>query len=156
MAFAGPAHMRTLLVTLAITGLGACSQSRCPPEENGKSSCVDSTPTQHLPVVTDSFTLFVSNQSFALDPWDIMIDLDDQLAVTGDFEVGSQHTWLQFDIGLTPGTHRIRVRTADLVEVALENTFEMDDRKYGTVMFSYTPGSSSDPAARFSWSVSDE
>ena len=112
---------------------------------------------QHVPKVNDSFTLFVSNQSFELDPVDIRVELDNQLAITGDFEVGSQHTFVRFDMGLTAGSHRIRVTTNDVADVVLDQMFDMDDRKYGTVMFWYYPTGSSEPTPpQFSWNISDE
>jgi hypothetical protein len=131
----------TILVFVAAAG---CSESRSLPE-------------QHLPKADDSFTLFVSNQSFALDPVDIRVELDGQLAVTGDFEVGSQHTFVRFDMPLAAGTHDIRVTTADVADVVLDETFVMDDRKFATLMFWYYPPGTTEPTPpRFSWRVSDE
>ena len=145
--------MRTALLLLA--ALAGCD-SRCPPAENGMSSC-SAEPTQHMPFVPNSFSLFVSNQSFELSPVDMYIQVDNQLAVSGDFEVGSQHTWLRFELGLSPGQHRLRVTTHDLADVVLDQPFEMDDRKYGIVSFWYYPTGSPEPTPpQFQLNVQDE
>jgi hypothetical protein len=115
-------------------------------------------PRQHLePPATPGLTLLVSNQSFELDPVDITIRLDDQLAVTGDFRVEGQHTWLPFDFDLGEGLHRIDVTTAD-AEAELHETFTLPGRGWAVVMFwYYPPGSSSEPTPpQFTFSVHDE
>lgn len=142
MAIAPRARMRIVLLLVA---LAACGRRE--------------DPTQHFPRVDNSFTLYVSNQSFALDPVDIAIEIDGKTAVTGDFLVEGQHTWIQFDFALTPGTHRIVATTADVNDVVLDKTFEMTARKYGVVMFWYYPdqanGAGPTPP-QFSWSLTDE
>jgi hypothetical protein len=128
----------------ALVLAAGCSSSPTPPE-------------QHLPKQEDSFTLYVSNQSFELDPVDIRIELDGKLAVTGDFEVRTQHAITSFDLGLVPGPHQIRVSTKDVAGVVLDDLFDMDDRKYGIVMFWYYPDGSTEPTPpHFSWTISDE
>ena len=156
MTLAVPCRMRLLAISFVVAVLGGCFESRCPPQEDGTSSC-SSTPVQHVPNVADSFSLFVSNQSFALDPVDIRVELDNSLAVTGDFEVEGQHTWVRFDMGLAAGTHRVRVTTRDVADVVLDETFVMDDRKYGVINFWYYPSGSPEPTPpQFSWQITDE
>lgn len=115
------------------------------------------TPQQHLePPADPSFTLLVSNQSFDLDPVDITINLDGQLAITGDFRVEGQHTWIPFDFGLTPGVHTLEVTTAD-APAALVELFTVDDRQWGVVMFWYYAAGSPEPTPpQFSWSLHDQ
>ncbi len=113
-------------------------------------------PQQHLPSsVTPEFTLLVSNQSFDLSQVDIRVSIDDQLAVTGDFLVEGQHTWIPFDFDLAPGAHTLRVTTAD-ANAELTEEFVMDDRKWGVVMFWYYEGGAEPVAPSFSWNLSDE
>lgn len=115
------------------------------------------TPQQHLtPPADPSFTLLVSNQSFELDPVDITIRLDGQLAVTGDFHVEGQHTWIPFEFGLAPGAHTIAVETTDAA-ATLSQPFTVDDHRWGVVMFWYYPVGSPEPTPpQFSWSVHDQ
>lgn len=138
MAIAPGARMRIVLFLAALTACGRREE-----------------PTQLLPHVDDSFTLFVSNQSFALDPVDIAIELDGRPAVTGDFAVEGQHTWIRFDFGLTAGVHRIVATTADVNDVVLDQTFDMTARKYGVVMFWYYPDGPEPTPPQFSWTLSD-
>ncbi len=113
-------------------------------------------PHQHLPApTTPKFTLYLSNQSFDLSQVDIRVEVDDQLAVTGDFLVGSQHTWLPFELDLAPGPHTLSVTSAD-TDAEMTQSFVMDDRKWGVVMFWYYEGGSEPVAPSFSWNLTDE
>jgi hypothetical protein len=53
-----------------------------------------------------NFILYVSNQSFALDPVDIKVYIDGFLVVNRDFYVKGQHNWIRFQFQLGGGTHR--------------------------------------------------
>ena len=60
-------------------------------------ACGIEAPHQLLPATdTPNLTLYISNQSFAIDPVDIKVNIDGKPAVRGDFEVGSQHSWHEF------------------------------------------------------------
>jgi hypothetical protein len=113
-------------------------------------------PTQHLPAPPGApkFTLLVSNQSFELDQVDIRVEIDDQLAVTGDFLVEGQHTWLPFELDLSPGTHLVRATSAD-ASATLDQTFTMEDRAWGVLTFWYSAGSEPTPPS-FAWTLHDE
>jgi hypothetical protein len=124
-------------------------------------ACVDGSspgaPQQHLPRPDDpTFTLHVSNQSFDLSKVDIEIRIDGQLAVTGDFLVEGQHTWIPFDFELDPGPHQLRAATR-IGGVDLEQAFDMDDRKWGVLNFWYYEAGSPEPTPQqFSFQVLDE
>jgi hypothetical protein len=117
-------------------------------------ACDSSAPaTQHLPApTTPQLTLFVSNQSFEMELVDVRVELDGQLAVTGDFEVGSQHTWKKFELPAAPGSHVLRVISADS-SARLDETFVMDERKWMVLAFWYERGSANPP--RFTWNLMD-
>lgn len=133
--------------SLSLLALAACT---------GGGSGDRTEPVQHLPTTTSpEFTLLVSNQSFDLDQVDIRVSIDNQLAVTGDFLVEGQHTWIPFDFDLAPGTHTLTVTSADS-NATLDETFVMDDRKWGVVMFWYYEDGSEPVAPSFSWNLSDE
>ncbi|HEU0033721.1 MAG TPA: hypothetical protein VFQ53_24005 [Kofleriaceae bacterium] len=121
-------------------------------------ACTDAPvePTQHMPRPDDpSFTLYVSNQSFDLDRVDITVRIDGELAVTGDFDVEGQHTWIPFDFGLAPGTHEIVAVTQD-GDATLTKSFTMDDRKFGVLDFWFYPDGPEPTPRQFSFFVTDE
>lgn len=140
-------RLASLVSLLLVTAATAC---------DGGSSGPRVEPEQHLPAsTTPEFTLLVSNQSFDLSQVDIRIAIDGRLAVTGDFLVESQHTWVPFDFDLTPGSHTLEVTSAD-VTATLTQPFDMDDRKWGVVMFWYGEGGTEPVAPSFSWNLFDE
>jgi hypothetical protein len=115
------------------------------------------TQTQHLPRPTNpTFTLLVSNQSFDLPTVDIEIRIDNRLAVTGEFDVDGQHTWIPFDFDLAPGNHEIAV-TSEAGDTSFEQAFLMDDRKWAVINFWYYSAGSPEPTPQqFSFHVFDE
>ncbi|HTE50011.1 MAG TPA: hypothetical protein VK698_04005 [Kofleriaceae bacterium] len=146
--------MRSPASTLLITMTGLALLASAP-------GCSDSeeAPRQVLPVSTSpNFVLYVSNQSFDLDPVDIEVRLDGELAVEGDFLVEGQHSWHTFDFELAPGSHELRAVTR-AGETVLSETVEIADReRYGVLDFwYYPPGSSSEPyGPAFSFDLFDE
>jgi hypothetical protein len=116
-------------------------------------------PRQHLPRSDDpTFTLYVSNQSFDLSPVDIQVGIDGQTAVTGDFVVEGQHTWIPFDFELAPGPHQLRVASwagGAMLDQAFD--FDMDARRWGVLSFWYYAAGSPEPTPhQFSFQVLDE
>jgi hypothetical protein len=111
-------------------------------------------PEQHLPSAP-KLTMFVSNQSFDLSQVDIRVSIDNQLAITGDFLVEGQHTWVPFELDIAPGSHTLTVSSAD-TDAEMTQTFVMDDRKWGTLMFWYYEGGAEPVAPSFTWNFSDE
>jgi hypothetical protein len=85
--------LQQTVFALACLALGACSAELAEPRQFPQR------------VEGGNFTLYVSNQSFAIDPVDINVYFDDTLVVVRDFEVGSQHNWHEFEVVLTPGAH---------------------------------------------------
>lgn len=99
-------------------------------------------PRQLTPTATDpTFVLYVSNQSFDLDPVDIEVLLDGEPAVEGDFLVEGQHSWHTFSFELAPGAHELRAATLAGDSIAVE-TIEMgQEPRYGVLNFwFYEPG----------------
>ena len=128
------------LVLAAIT-VPACTDDTRPHDRRGGPEASEPfEPRQLSPVPTDpSFVLFVSNQSFDIDPVDIGIFIDDELAIEGDFLVGSQHTWHKFDLDLAPGKHTIRATTS-AGDTELLGTIEVPEAtRYGVINFWYYP-----------------
>ena len=76
-----------------------------------------------------NFILYVSNQSFAINPIDIKIYIDDMIAVNEEFDVGIQHTWKPFQFNLPTGTHKIKIESV-IGNSILEKNFDIIDNKH--------------------------
>jgi hypothetical protein len=115
-------------------------------------------PRQLLPAPAEpNFVLFVSNQSFDIDPVDIGIFIDDELVVEGDFLVGSQHSWHRFDLALGPGKHTV-LATSSAGDTERVDTIELPDAaRYAVINFWYYPASDSEPyGPTFSFDVFED
>lgn len=80
------------------------------------------------------FHLWVSNQSFEVDPVHIEVYVDDQQVVCDTFRVESQHTWILFELELDGGNHSLRVVGLD-DQVELVESFTVSDEHWGVVEF---------------------
>lgn len=61
------------------------------------------------PAEDGDLVLYVSNQSFEVDPVDLEVTIDGATALDQEFLVGSQHTWVPFGFDLPDGPHRVLV-----------------------------------------------
>jgi hypothetical protein len=86
-----------------------------------------------------NFILYVSNQSFAINPIDIKIYIDDMVAVNEDFDVGIQHTWKPFQFNLPTGTHSIKIESIIGDSILEENFDIIDDKHWALVQYWYYP-----------------
>jgi hypothetical protein len=93
------------------------------------------------------FTLFVSNQSFAIDPVDVRVEIDGELAVSDYFRVGTQHTYVPFQLSLPEGKHHIRIWSTK-GGTQLEKEFDIKDQYVGVVTYWYYPRSHYSPTPR--------
>ena len=100
-----------------------------------------------------NFHLYVSNQSFDIDPVEIQVYIDGQEVVNGTFRVESQHTWILFDLDLEPGEHTLRVTGHD-GEAELIETFNISDEHWGLVEF--WANQTEAPEPMFTFYVQDE
>ena len=103
-----------------------------------------------------NFTLYVSNQSFAIDLVDVKISIDKQTVVDQDFYVGNQHSWQVFQLSLIPGKHTLRAKSRK-GKVRLERTFDVKGRHWAAVGFSYYPQTHYEPTPRkFTFYISNK
>ena len=103
-------------------------------------------PHQLLPIASEpNFHLYVSNQSFDLDLVDIQVYVDGDLAVAGDFPVGSQHSWFEFPLQLGPGEHAIRSATEAGDSERVDTVDIADQPRFGVVSFWFYDESSTEP-----------
>ena len=94
-----------------------------------------------------NFTLYVSNQSFAISPVDIRVEIDGELVVSDFFPVGTQHSFYRFKLSLAKGKHRIRIWSVR-GGAELTKEFELKDHDVGDVAYWYYPRSHNNPTPR--------
>jgi hypothetical protein len=80
------------------------------------------------------FHLWVSNQSFDIDPVDIAVYIDDQQVVCDLFRVEAQHTWILFELELSEGEHSLRAIGLE-GQVELVESFTVSREHWGLVDF---------------------
>jgi len=101
------------------------------------------------------FTLLVSNQSFAITPVDIRIEIDGETVVHEYFEVGNQHNWKAYRLSLNPGQHTLRLSSAK-GRATLLTTFTVTGKHWAVVNYWYYPKSHDNPTPKhFSFDVYD-
>ena len=125
---------RLLAIGLLSSALGACGAG----EAFGP-------PRQLVPAPANpNLIVYVSNQSFDIDPVDIQITFDRQPLIEGDFLVEGQHNWLRFDFGVEAGVHQLSANSSEsptqTVSIATGN-----DTRFAVVNFWYYPPGSGDP-----------
>ena len=105
-----------------------------------------------------NFILYVSNQSPAIDPVDIKIDIDGKKAVDQDFYVEDGHNWRQFQFSLPKGTHQLRVKSVK-GSATLETEFEIKDKHWAVIDYWYYPevtGGAGPTPKQFTFDIKDE
>ena len=104
-----------------------------------------------------NFVLYVSNQSFEIDPVDIVVEIDGEQVVDGDVEVGNQHNWQRYVLRLTPGRHTLTARSID-GDATLEGSFVVRERRRAALNYWYhTEASGSPPEPKhFEFKVYDK
>ena len=92
------------------------------------------------PPTDDNLLLYVSNQSFAVDPVDMLVRIDGAVAVRDNFEVGSQHNWIRFSLRLAAGSHTVSAASSQAPATA-DARFDLADgeRIYCVVNYWYSP-----------------
>lgn len=86
-----------------------------------------------------NFVLYVSNQSFEIDPVDIRVTIDGEAAVDDVFEVRNQHNWVEYTFRLAKGRHTLRVESRR-GEAELERTFELRGKRWAVLDYWYYRG----------------
>ena len=121
-------RMRRIFIGMSLV-LSACT--------GGDGDLVE--PHQRLPYVEDgNLQLYVSNQSFDVDPVDITVEIDGTVAVVGDFLVEGQHSWSLFEFDVAKGTHLLDARTT-VGDAELSETFEVTADRYAVLSYWYYP-----------------
>jgi hypothetical protein len=89
---------RVLLVAMGMVHVDRCG---------GKP--VDIQPAEDLAERNEkgNLILYVSNQSFAISPVDIIIHIEGKKIVDRDFDVGNQHNWISQPFKLVKGENKL-------------------------------------------------
>jgi len=103
-----------------------------------------------------NITLYVSNQSFAISPVDIVIKIDNEKIVDSIFHVDDQHNWYKYTVDLKPGIHKIEAFSTKGI-ASLTKSFNVTDRHWIGVDFWYYPETHYSPTPRkFSFFMTDK
>ena len=126
---------RILLLIIATLTLSGCTSLELP---KAQSALLDP---------QGSFTLYVSNQSFAISPVDVRVEIDGELVVSDFFPVGTGHSFRSFKLSLAKGKHEIRIWS---VRGGAEQAkaFELKDHDVGDIAYWYYPRSHYNPTPR--------
>jgi hypothetical protein len=114
---------------------------------NEESTSSVSGPTELIQDENGNFALHVSSQSFAIDPVDIKIYIDDKIAVNQDFYVGTQHTYVSYRFSLSNGQHNIKIESKK-GDATFEENFDIIDKHSGVVEYWYYPETYYDPTPK--------
>ena len=102
--------------------------------------CDDSIPT--IPQTENgNFTLYISNQSSNIDPVDIKVIIDGQIAVNQEFLNSGGHNWIKFQFQLKKGKHLLFASSAK-GNLKQDSVFTVDSKLYGVVDYWFYPGNS--------------
>jgi len=101
-----------------------------------------------------NFTLHVSNQSFAITPVDIKVQIDGNVVVDQLFDVGGQHNWKTYKLRLSPGQHIIVV-TSKEGAASLTKTFQIKDKHWGVLDYWHYPDFTPPTTKHFSFDIHD-
>jgi hypothetical protein len=131
--------MRRWAIVIAVATLVAgCS--------SGDAECETIDPTGPIP-----FQLYVSNQSFDIDPVDIAVSLDDVQVICQEFHVEGQHNWVLFELALDPGHHRITA-AGNHGATTFQAEFDLESERWAVLDFWHHPD---DGPQEFSFSIHD-
>ena len=108
-----------------------------------------------------NFILYVANQSFAVNPVDIKVYINGQVAIDQNFDVGKefpQHNWIKFQYSLPKGTHQLKVESIK-GKATLETNFEITAKHWAVIDYWYYPkvtGGAGPTPRQFKFNIKDE
>jgi len=88
--------------------------------------------------------LTVSNQSFDLDPVDILVKIDGITVIDDEFLVKGQHNYHHFEFLLKPGTHTIYAESIK-GKSQLSKEFVIEKELWASLNFWYYEGDETPP-----------
>jgi hypothetical protein len=103
-------------------------------------------------IARETLHLYVSNQSVGQPLVNIDVMIDDVRVVTGDFDVGSQHSWFEFEILVPIGSHTLRASSFG-APANLQQTIDVRAERWAVLEY-WNDGEVEIP--KFSLSLHDE
>jgi len=142
--------MAPLAVLLALSVLVGCAA-------NGGGTASLNSASAAGPAAADfTLKLFVSNQSFEVDPVDIEVRVDGDVVAVGEFAVGNQHNWREFVVDLEPGRHELTA-VSKSGGCSLSREIEISGDRWATVSFWFYPETHYQPTpAQLVFDIRDE
>jgi hypothetical protein len=86
------------------------------------------------PVEHGNFVLYVTNQSFAVDPVDVRVYIDGQRAVDQKFASLAGHNFVRFEFQIEEGKHTLRMASSHVSDVQSAD-FVISSTPYAVVEF---------------------
>jgi hypothetical protein len=105
-----------------------------------------------------NFVLYVSNQSFAINPVDINIFIDRKRAVQGEFDVDGQHNWIKYVFRLSTGMHSLQAVSQKGATFMIES-FHIKRKHWAVIDYWYYPsneGGAGPTPKHLSFRIQDE
>lgn len=90
-------------------------------------------------VLENNFTLTVSNQSFDIDPVDILVKIDGKTVIDDEFLVKQQHNYHHFEFALEPGLHTLYAESTK-GKYQLNEEFIIENKLWASIDFVYYEG----------------
>jgi hypothetical protein len=98
------------------------------------------------------FTLFVSNQSNQNPRVSISVAIDGRRVIAQDFEVGDQHNFVEFPLGVAPGQRELTASADDGTALKAPFTVPESGRRWAILVY----GPTTERSATFSFNVLDQ
>lgn len=137
---------RSLVLALNLWTLVACGGTeRVDPAPHPDVAAVDSA-VRLVDQAEADLVLYASNQSFDDEKVRLTLAVDGVTVVDGDFEVGDQHNWVSFPLGLDPGVHEVTAKTDS--GATLTESFRLPDDKARYAVIDYW---GEDASAELTW-----
>jgi len=147
-----------LSISLLVAACGSAPPAPTPTSANGPTATLSAgTPGPGLLGPDGNVVLYVSNQSFEIDPVDIVVAIDGEQIIDEEFAVANQHNWKRFVLRLSPGRHTLTARSST-GDATLETSFDVSDRHWAVLDYWYSSeayGSPPEPR-HFEFMIRDE
>jgi len=97
--------------------------------------------------LTSILKLTISNQSFDIDPVDILVKIDGKTVIDDEFLVKQQHNYQDFEFSLKPGTHTLYAESTQ-GKYQLKEEFTIENELWASLDFQYSEGDETLPKLR--------